>query len=755
MRDKNMMLRGLPYTRREWLALTAAFPLAGQEQPGHTLPWPASHSGDIPPRWNVLHGHPEFVRAEGMSGAYVGKLLDAFEEDRARVIRSAKTPDHAQKYQAEARAMLLEAIGKLPPRTPLRARLGGTLERDEYVIEKVIFESRPRYYVTANVYVPRATRPPFPTLLASVGHWGAGKAFSDYQRLGAYFARRGFLVMVFDLPGMGERVESWDTVTSRPLVHPGTSEYFVTTEHGIAAGRTILTSGNLVTYLIWDAIRALDYLTARDDVDAARIAATGVSGGGWQTELLAALDPRVKVAMPACYGGCIADLLFGAKISTADVEALIAPRPLLLMEATGDSRSSVMEKLRRRKLVGDFYRAAGVVDRLRFMLAEGPHGYTPTMFAVMLDWLARWLPVPAPPAAQTAERPLQLERESNLACTMTGQIVTALGGETLFSLNRTEARRLAGQWPAPRQTADLEGWRGPLRERVLERLAIPERGQAVKSSVLDRNDRQTYFIECLVYYSEPEIYVPSLLLLPRRRGPAPAVVVVNEAGKSAEAFAETQLVPLCEAGHVVFSIDPRGMGETAVPRQRTGYADLAVGEDAGLFYRALRARRTIVGMRVFDVMRAIDYLQTRSEVDSGRISAIGIGAGGVLVLFAGALDNRIGRVAISGAPVSYMGIVESRIFTHALSHLVPGALQHFDLPQAAALLAPRPLLIVNPVDGRHRRVDEAEAAGTYKFTKQIYNLAGSGKSFELAMADTAGELLKRWSEHIRPLADTP
>lgn len=750
-----MMLRGLPYTRREWLALTAAFPLAGQEQPGHTLPWPASHSGDIPPRWNVLHGHPEFVRAEGMSGAYVGKLLDAFEEDRARVIRSAKTPDHAQKYQAEARAMLLEAIGKLPPRTPLRARLGGTLERDEYVIEKVIFESRPRYYVTANVYVPRATRPPFPTLLASVGHWGAGKAFSDYQRLGAYFARRGFLVMVFDLPGMGERVESWDTVTSRPLVHPGTSEYFVTTEHGIAAGRTILTSGNLVTYLIWDAIRALDYLTARDDVDAARIAATGVSGGGWQTELLAALDPRVKVAMPACYGGCIADLLFGAKISTADVEALIAPRPLLLMEATGDSRSSVMEKLRRRKLVGDFYRAAGVVDRLRFMLAEGPHGYTPTMFAVMLDWLARWLPVPAPPAAQTAERPLQLERESNLACTMTGQIVTALGGETLFSLNRTEARRLAGQWPAPRQTADLEGWRGPLRERVLERLAIPERGQAVKSSVLDRNDRQTYFIECLVYYSEPEIYVPSLLLLPRRRGPAPAVVVVNEAGKSAEAFAETQLVPLCEAGHVVFSIDPRGMGETAVPRQRTGYADLAVGEDAGLFYRALRARRTIVGMRVFDVMRAIDYLQTRTEVDSGRISAIGIGAGGVLVLFAGALDNRIGRVAISGAPVSYMGIVESRIFTHALSHLVPGALQHFDLPQAAALLAPRPLLIVNPVDGRHRRVDEAEAAGTYKFTKQIYNLAGSGKSFELAMADTAGELLKRWSEHIRPLADTP
>ncbi|HEU0140025.1 MAG TPA: acetylxylan esterase [Bryobacteraceae bacterium] len=749
-----MMPRKLPFTRREWLALAAALPLAGQEQAGQTLPWPASHPGDIPSGWNVLHGHPEFVHAEGMSGAHVGRLLDAFEEERARVIRSAKTPDQAQKYQAEARAMLIETIGKLPPRTPLRARLAGTLDRGEYVIEKVIFESRPRYYVTANVYVPRAARPPFPAVLASVGHWGAGKAFPDYQRLGAYFASRGFLVMVFDLPGMGERVESWDTVSRRPIVHPGTSEYFVTTEHGIAAGRTILTSGNLVTYLIWDAVRALDYLAARDDVDAARIAATGVSGGGWQTELLAAFDPRVKAAMPACYGGCIADLLFGAKISTADVDALIAPRPLLLMEATGDSRLSVMEKLRRRKLVGDFYRAAGAGDRLRFMLAEGPHGYTSSMFAVMLDWLVRWLPAPTPPAAQTAERPLQLESESELACTMTGQTVTALGGETLFSLNRTEARRLAAQWPAPRQSADLEGWRGQLRKRVLERLAMPERDQAVKSSVLDRNDRHTYSVERLVYYSEPEVYVPSLLLLPRRNGPAPAIMVVNETGKSAEGLAETHLVPLCEAGHVVFSIDPRGMGETAIARQRADYAGLAVGEDAGLFYRALRSRRTMVGMRVFDVMRAVDYLQTRPEVDSGRISAIGMGAGGPLVLFAAALENRIRRVAVSGAPVSYMAIVESRIFTHALSNFVPGALQHFDLPQAAALLAPRPLLIVNPVDGRHRRVDEEQAAGTYKFTSRVYEMAGSGEAFGLAMADTAGELLKLWSEHIRPLAGT-
>ena len=728
--------RTLPFTRREWLGLAAALPLLPQDR------------ADIAPDWTVLYGHSEFVRAEAMLGAHLGRLLEAFEAERARVVASVKTPEQVRGYREQAGALLRETLGEMPARTPLRPRLAGTLEREEYRVEKVVFESRPRYYVTANVYLPRAPRPPFPAVLANVGHWGAGKAFPDYQRLAAYFAARGFLVLVFDLPGMGERVESWDTVFRRPMTHPGTSEYFVTTEHGIAAGRTIPVSGNLVSYLLWDAVRALDYLAERPDVDANRIAVTGVSGGGWQTELLAAFDPRVKVAIPVCYGGCIADLLFGAKISAADVDALIAPRPLLLMEATGDPRAAVLEKLRRRELVGDFYRAAGAADRIRFMLAEGPHGYTASMFPVMLDWLERWLPAPAPAARPAAERPLRLESESDLACTATGQAATALGGETVFSLNRAEARRLAAQWTQPRQPAEFEAWRGRLRARISERLALPERAPAVRSVALGRSDRPRYTVERLVYFSEPDIYIPSLLLLPKRNGPAPAVVVVNEAGKSADGLVESCLGPLCEAGCAVLSIDPRGMGETAPRSQRADYVELTIGEDAGFFYRAIRARRNVAGMRVFDVMRAVDYLASRPEVDGGAISAIGMGAGGPMVLLAAALDSRIGRAAVSGGLVSYTAVVETEIFTHALTGIVPGALRDFDLPRAAALLAPRPLLVANPVDGRRRRVDQEQAAAAYGFTTRIYEMAGSRGSFRLAMADTPAELQNLWLEHV-------
>ena len=235
----------------------------------------------------------------------------------------------------------------------------------------------------------------------------------------------------------------------RPYVHPGTSEYFVVTEHGLAAGRMILTSGSLLPYLLWDALRAMDYLASRSDVDTKRLAATGVSGGGWYTEALAAVDPRVRVAIPVCYGGCTADNLFRAKIGILDVDALIAPRPLLLIEATGDSRDSVALKQRRREDSPAISIARQAPEIwTKFMIADGPHGYDPPMFPVIFDWLARWLPVSRPPEPSSLAAHTVLEsRPRVLACTEAAVLVsTSLGnGRTRSSqkLARSESHRLA------------------------------------------------------------------------------------------------------------------------------------------------------------------------------------------------------------------------------------------------------------------------------------------------------------------------
>jgi len=139
--------------------------------------------GELHPEWNVLYGHAGFENADRMLSNYLRKAAAVSGSDRKKAIAALQSPAEVARHQKEAREKLRRVLGEFPARTPLRPAITGTLERGDYAVEKVIFESRPRYYVTANAYVPRRGRPPFPAVLCPVGHWGDGKAFEDYQRL--------------------------------------------------------------------------------------------------------------------------------------------------------------------------------------------------------------------------------------------------------------------------------------------------------------------------------------------------------------------------------------------------------------------------------------------------------------------------------------------------------------------------------------------------------------------------------------------
>jgi dienelactone hydrolase len=369
------------------------------------------------------------------------------------------------------------------------------------------------------------------------------------------------------------------------------------------------------------------------------------------------------------------------------------------------------------------------------------------MFPVIFDWLARWLPVSRPQEAGVW-RPIVLESEASLACTTSGQVATSLGGKTLFSLAKAEAHRLAKSRAVPRERSDCEKWRDGLRKRLTERLAMGGSGAALSSSVLGRSDQGAYTVERLVYRPEPDIFIPSLLLLPKKAGPVPVVVVVNEEGKSGGEIVNRLLAPLCKAGCAVLSIDPRGTGETATPPRRSEYAELVMGGDASHAYTALRADRTLIGMRVFDTIRAADYIETRPELDRKNIAVVGIGSGGLLALYASVLDNRFLRVGLTGMLISYASVIENEYYTHPPSGSVPGALHDFDLPEIAALLAPRPLVLVNPVDGFQRRADPTRAAAEYKVAGDIYRLEGAAQAFHLAFADTPGEISRLCLNHF-------
>ena len=184
-------------------------------------------------------------------------------------------------------------LGGLPDYNgPLNPEVTGEIRTDSYTIEKVIYESLPGFYVTANVYRPNLPGR-YPAVLLQSGHTQEGKP--ENQRVAANLAMKGFVVLCFDPIGQGERVQTYSRQLDAPLAGWSVPEHI---EMGAQAQ---LIGQGLARYFIWDAMRSLDYLASRPDVDASRIGAAGCSGGGALTTFTGALDPRLKVVIPGCY----------------------------------------------------------------------------------------------------------------------------------------------------------------------------------------------------------------------------------------------------------------------------------------------------------------------------------------------------------------------------------------------------------------------------------------------------------------------
>jgi cephalosporin-C deacetylase-like acetyl esterase len=198
--------------------------------------------------------------------------------------------------------------------------------------------------------------------------------------------------------------------------------------------------------------------------------------------------------------------------------------------------------------------------------------------------------------------------------------------------------------------------------------------------------REGYKIEKIEMRPEPGITVPALAFVPSGgKARKPAVLWVNAAGKAADAAEGGPVETLVRAGNIVLALDPRGWGEGAAPAgPRGGYS-----KAYQTAMRALLVGKTMAGMQTGDVLRAFDYLNSRADVDPKRIAIVGKGNGGLLALYAAALEPRIARIASVAAPESYMQIVRSKTHDGIVDIVVPGVLRDFDLPDVAASLKPR------------------------------------------------------------------
>jgi cephalosporin-C deacetylase-like acetyl esterase len=558
----------------------------------------------------------------------------------------------------DLRAKMLALIGGLPEvRTPLNARVTGVLERPGYRVEKLLFDSLPGFHVTANLYVPTDRSGPFPAVLGTAGHSPLGKAAAVYQRAWISLVRRGYVVLAYDPPGQGERIEYFDPEMLRPRLRPGGVE-----EHIMAGLQCLLVGHSIARYFVWDGIRAFDYLTTRPEVDPGRIGVAGNSGGGTQAAYLAVFEPRLAAAVSSCYITRWKELWDGpgpqdaeqvwpgflaAQLDFADFIRVFAPKPFLISSAIRDffpiegARATF-------RAAAEFYREMDAPGRLEMAEHDDTHGWSKPLREATVRFFDRHLRGVEEPYR---EPELDTEPESRLWVTPTGYLANSIGSETVFTLNRAAA-------------ADIYP-----RRRALS-IRRPDELQALVSARL-------------------KITLPPQPALGRSGG-APGIVTAG--------VPKADLDDLRQSG---WAVRPADLG--ALPEGRIGYSAAYQAAAREWLYG-----RSLLGRHVEAVLRAAAELKSDPAVDPKRIFVYGRGAGGVAVLIAAALDEQLAGVVAEQSITSWYAVTQAKLHEGTAEIVVPGVLKDFDLPDLVNLIAPRPIWLADPRTPGGGRADASE-----------------------------------------------
>lgn len=632
---------------------------------------------------------------------------------RRRAVAALRTPEDVKKRQEFLRAKFVEAIGGYPEKTPLNARVVGTLKRDGFRVEKVIYESRPSHPVTAAFYIPDGNGP-FPGVLMPCGHSDNGKAAEAYQRACILLVKNGFAVLCYDPIGQGERNQLLNDA-GKPVIKN-------TTEHTYTGIGALLVGWSCASYRIWDGIRSIDYLASRPEVDPKRLGCTGNSGGGTMTSYLMALDERIAAAAPSCYITTLERLF--ATIGPQDAEQNIpgqvafgmeqtdyvtmrGPKPTLICTGTQDffDIQGSWTTFREAKQV---YAILGHAERVDLIEYNDKHGFSQPRREAALRWMRRWL-MGIDDAPVEGDFPIFKDEE--LQCTKSGQVLADLKGKSVFDLTFERADGLA----AKRKGISKD----ELHEAVIKRIGIrlpPPQDITAQQLVFDVAQRTGYTVAKMVIPTEPGIRLPCLYLGPPRKK---MVVAIPGEGNRVACLMGGALEALAQSDHAVFSLELRGCGETA-PEGKSPF-----GADWKEAFLGFHLNRPLLGQRVFDVIRFCAKKTDLHLVATGTMSPV--------ALHAAALYP-VEEVTVEGGVLSWESVVRSPVTTEPLSNVVPGALTTYDLPDLAVLIAPRKLTIKAPVDGAGKPVTQAALEAAYARAREAYKAAGAEANLVLQAA---------------------
>jgi cephalosporin-C deacetylase-like acetyl esterase len=660
-----------------------------------------------PDDWNFLSDPSVFRDVHGVLPAYLKDKANALLDERERTIARIAAMADLTARQQYVRDRMWNYLGTRPERTQLNARVVGTLDRGDFRIEKIVFESRPGFYVTANLYLPASGKGPYPAILFPLGHESGAKAHQAWQRCLAGLARRGFVALTWDPLGQGERIQMYDADWH------GSKMQSSTVEHTIIGMQCLLTGTHIAQYTIWDGMRALDYLLSRPEVDAKRVGCTGNSGGGTHTAYLSSLDDRIQVAAPSCYitswrrmlesiGPQDAEQVFPFFLKDGldypDYLYAFGGKPYLMLTAIRDffpigGARATFEEVQR------VYGKLALADHAGKFEYDDGHGYNLPRREAGYRWFTRWL---QGTENTSPEAPLTLATEEELQCTRTGQVQTEFPGATdVFSLNR----KLAGELRAGRKPTAAS-----VRKYAAELTYYTPATGPLRITPFGETSGAAYHIEKLTYQTEPGVAIPALLFVPNGGAARKSAVLFADGRGKGAAAAEAE--QLAAKGYIALVPDLRGLGETQPALDRRDSFVHNFGDYKNSL-AALLIGKTMVGLRAADLVRGVDLLAARQDVDPSRITVVGRTGAAIPALFATLFDSRIKSLAVDGMLLSYDAVVNERIHQGIVDQIIPSVLKYFDLPDVISAIAPRRVGVFNGVNPLGQEVTNARLRQEY------------------------------------------
>ena len=602
----------------------------------------------------------------------VQKMHEQYNERRKEFAHALISKKITQEYIQSIRKKFADLLGNFPPKSSLNATVTGTLQRDGYRIEKIIYESFKSHHVTANLYIPEG-KGKFPAALLLCGHENESKATESYQKTAILFAKNGFVVLVIDPISQSERFQLTNS-NGKPLTRGGTTEHTLLNEASNLVGTSTPADE------LWDNVRGLDYLVTRPEVDTSRIGCLGNSGGGMQTIYFAAFENRIKVIAPCSYlatrertleisgpaDGC-AQIPGEGKdhLELSDYLIAAAPKPILVLAGRYDFidySGTLLAYSDLQKVYASLHES----QKIKLFTYDDGHGISKPKREAAVLWFRKWF---YHDSTKVKEEDLATLTEKDLLCTATGQVNSAFTNEVsipernLFIFNQLKKNR----------EIFLQQDINVIRKKIAKMLSLDLSNKiiAVENKGEVENDKLVF--QKMILRKINEIPLPVLLMNSSISKSDKIIVWLNENGKNQLADSISLMESYLKKNDAVLLCDVSGTGETAdVPRlNEEKYYNKEYRDDM----LALHCGLSLVGIRAADILTLMDFIATVPDFKNVPVEINAKGVTTIAAIHAALFSNQINQLNLYNGIKTYKTILENSVEKNWYSYVLNGVLK--------------------------------------------------------------------------------